>query len=104
MLRHPDLSKVFEVACDASDIGIGDILSQDGHLVAYFSEKLNEAKLRYSKYDKEFYAVVQSLRHWCYYFLPKKFFPILIVKDNFRKVPGKPCNRTSSEPKPMYRA
>jgi len=44
MLRHPDLSKVFEVACDASDVGIRCVFSQDGHHVAYFSEKLNEAK------------------------------------------------------------
>ena len=39
------------------------ILNQDGQHVAYFSEKLNEAKQRYSTYDKEFYAMVQSLRH-----------------------------------------
>ena len=44
MLRHPDLSKVFEVACDALGVGIGGVLNQDGHSVAYFSEKLNKAK------------------------------------------------------------
>ena len=58
MLRHPDLSKVFEVACDASDVGIRCVFSQDGHHVAYFSEKLNEAKQWYFTYKKEFYAVV----------------------------------------------
>ena len=43
-MRLPAFFKIFEVACDASDIGIGGVLAQEGHLVAYFSEKLNNAK------------------------------------------------------------
>ena len=39
VMRLPDFLKIFEVACDASGIGIGGILAQEGHLVAYFSEK-----------------------------------------------------------------
>ncbi|KAL6313103.1 hypothetical protein AAG906_018818 [Vitis piasezkii] len=38
-----------------------------------FSEKLNEAKQKYSIYDKEFYVMVQTLRYWCHYLLPKEF-------------------------------
>ena len=41
ILRYPDFSKLFEVACDASRVDVEGVLSQKRHPVAYFIEKLN---------------------------------------------------------------
>ena len=62
MLALPDFRKVFQVDCDASGSAIGAILSQEGKPIAYFSEKLNDAKKKYCVYDQEFYAIVQALK------------------------------------------
>jgi hypothetical protein len=63
VLKLPDFSKNFEAACDASHVGIEGVLSQGGHPIAFYSEKLNDTRQRYSVYDMEFYALIQTLKH-----------------------------------------
>ena len=44
VMRLQDFLNPFEVACNSLGVGIRGVLSQEGHPVAYFSDKLNEAK------------------------------------------------------------
>jgi hypothetical protein len=44
ILALPDFQKKFKVKCDASEFAIGAVLIQEDRSIAYFSEKLNEAK------------------------------------------------------------
>ena len=46
-----NFEKVFKVYCDTNGIAIGIVLSQEGWLIEFFSEKLDEANLKYSVYD-----------------------------------------------------
>jgi hypothetical protein len=39
VLTQPDIEKPFDVYCDASSTGIGGVLMQDGHVIAYASRQ-----------------------------------------------------------------
>ena len=46
---------------------------QEKRPIAYFSEKLNRAVLKYPTYDKKLYALVRALETWQHYLSSKEF-------------------------------
>ncbi|PRQ43893.1 putative nucleotidyltransferase, Ribonuclease H [Rosa chinensis] len=73
VLAIPDFSKEFVIECDASDWGIGAVLSQEGHPVAYMIKALAQRHLALSVYDKEMLAAVSAVQHWRPYLLGHHF-------------------------------
>lgn len=67
------LPKTFVVEAHASNYGLGAVLSQDNHPLAYFSQTLGpRAKLK-SIYKKELMAIVLSTMKWRHYLLGRRF-------------------------------
>ena len=62
ILALPDHTKSYEVQTDAFNFAIGGVLIQDGHLVAFKNQRLNEIERRYTIHEKEMIAVVHYFR------------------------------------------
>lgn len=64
MLAIPDFSKVFVIETDASRLGIGAVLHQEGHPIAYISKALGPKNLGLSTYEKECLAILFAVEQW----------------------------------------
>jgi hypothetical protein len=63
MLAIPDFTKQFVVDTDASDSGIGAVLQQQGHPLAYLSKALGPRTSGLSAYEKEYLAILFAVDH-----------------------------------------
>ena len=78
ILHSPDIKKPFTLQTDASETGIGAVLSQSDesgveHPVAYFSRKLLPRETRYATVEKECLAVVSGVRFFRVYLEGTRF-------------------------------
>nr|GEW12741.1 hypothetical protein [Tanacetum cinerariifolium] len=73
VLALPDFEKTFVVETNASGIGIGAVLQQEGHPIAYLSKTLAPKHQALSTYEKEFLAVLMALDKWMGYLLDIHF-------------------------------
>ena len=62
VLVQPNITKPFEVYCDASNVGLGCVLMQEGYVIAYVSRQLKPSEMNYPTHDIELAAVVHVLK------------------------------------------
>jgi hypothetical protein len=72
VLALPNLRQPFEIQTDASNYAMGAVLLQYGKPICFHSETFNGAVINYPTYDKELYALVQSVKKWKHYLLGKE--------------------------------
>ena len=73
ILKLPDFDKTFEVIVDACGQGIGGILQQDRHPIAYESRQLRVHEKNYPNHDLELLAIIHALKKWRHYLLGQTF-------------------------------
>jgi ribonuclease HI len=69
VLILPDITKMFDIYCDASRQGLGCVLMQDGKVVSYASRQLRKHEKNYPTHDLELAAVVHALKIWRHYLI-----------------------------------
>jgi hypothetical protein len=69
VLVLPDLTKKFDIYCDASRQGLGCVLMQQGQVVCYASRQLRKHEENYPTHDLELAAVVHALKIWRHYLI-----------------------------------
>jgi hypothetical protein len=72
VLAQPDVSKPFDIYCDASGIGLGCVLMQDNRVIAYASRALRTHEQNYPTHDLERAAVIHALQIWRYHLMGTK--------------------------------
>ncbi|KAH0632375.1 hypothetical protein KY284_035161 [Solanum tuberosum] len=73
VLAMPDYCKPFLVETDFSGKGIGVVLMQQGHPIAYISKLLAPKHQAMSVYDRELLAHIFAVTKWSHYLLSRPF-------------------------------
>ena len=76
ILTYPDFSATappFVLQMDPSAVGLGAVLEQGGHVIAYASRTLTKSEYNYSVIQKECLAIIFGMKQFCHYLLGRAF-------------------------------
>jgi hypothetical protein len=73
VLVLPDFSQPFTLETDASGTGVGAVLMQQGHPLAFMSKSLSPRLQGLSTYEKEYLAILMAVEQWRSYLQHAEF-------------------------------
>ena len=73
VLVVPNSDEPYTVYTDASRSGLGCVLMQHGHVIAYASRQLKPHEKNYPTHDLELAAVIFALKIWKFYLYGSRF-------------------------------
>jgi hypothetical protein len=73
VLSIPDFSQPFAIETDASATGVGAVLLQNGHPLAFISKSLGPKNRGLSTYEKEYLAILVTVDQWRHYLQTGEF-------------------------------
>jgi hypothetical protein len=83
ILKVEDLNKDFTIFVDVSKEGLGVVLTQEGNVICYESQKLKEHERNYITHDLELAVVIHALNMWRHYIMSRNFM-LLIDNDSVK--------------------
>jgi hypothetical protein len=69
VLILPDITRMFDIYCDASRQGLGCVLMQEGKVVSCASHQLRKHEENYPTHDLELATFVHALKIWRHYLI-----------------------------------
>ena len=75
---------------DASPVGLGGLLAQDGQVISYASRAFSDVESRYSQTEREMLAIMWALEHFLLYLYGSEFIimtdhkPLLGIFDSHK--------------------
>src|SRR5262249_36566666 len=72
VLALPSGQGGFVIYCDASKIGLGCVLMQNGRVLGYASRQLRKHEVNYPTYDLEITIIIFTLKIWRHYLYGEK--------------------------------
>jgi hypothetical protein len=82
VLAIQDFTKKFILEIDASDLGFGVVLMQEGHLMAYLSKVVSTKNQSLSTYEKECMTIIMAIEKWRPYLQHQEF----VIKIDHRSL------------------
>jgi hypothetical protein len=81
VLCLPDFMSPFLIETDASDLGVGAVLMQKGHPIAFLSRALGIKSHDLSTYEKEYMAIILAVQQWRAYLQHTEFVILMDHKS-----------------------